>query len=50
MTFSVIPKSCSKALTGKTYLKAVALPSILYGSINVLSMMNHDKEIKEGRE
>ncbi len=37
MTHSVIERSCSKILIGKTYWKSVALPSILYG-INVIEV------------
>ena len=41
MTYSVIAKSCSKLLIGKTYWKSVALPSILYG-INIMDITNTD--------
>ena len=37
MTYSVIAKSCSKMLIGKTYWKSIALPSILYG-VNTMNL------------
>ncbi len=41
MTYSVVAKSCSRMLIGKTYWKAVALPSILHG-INIIDISKTD--------
>ena len=32
MTYSIIARSCSRLLIGKTYWKSIALPTILYGA------------------
>ena len=37
ITYSVIEKSCNKLLIGKTFLKSIALPSLLYGT-NIINL------------
>ena len=49
MTYSVIGKSCSRILIGKTYWKNVALPSILYGT-NIMDINKKGRQTAENRK
>ena len=43
MTYSVIARSCSRILIGKTFWKCIALPGILYG-INIIDFTKQEGE------